>query len=63
MLARLHDLVEVLLKLAHLVGNETERVMNREVLRVREILVEVSTLAVEFSKDAFHFDLHALLRC
>lgn len=61
MLAGLDDFVEVLLKLAHLVGDEAERVMNSEVLGVGEIFVEIPALSVQLGKHCFNFDLHKFL--
>ena len=58
MLASFDDIIEILLQIPHLVGEEAQRVMNREVLGIGEILVHVGALAIEFSDDDFGFDLH-----
>ena len=60
MLAILHDFVEILLKLAHLVRDEAERVMQREVLRIRHVFVDIGSQAVQLSDDDFSFDFHAV---
>ncbi len=60
MLSILHDFIEILLKLAHLVGDEAKRVMQREVLRIRHVLVDIGPQAIQLSDDDFSFDFHAV---
>ena len=60
MRAVFHDFIEVLLKLAHLVGDEAERMMHREVLGISHIFVEIRALAIEFGDDNFGFDFHVM---
>lgn len=54
-IARLDDFVEVLLKVSKVVRNEAERVVQREPLNIRGILIEISALAIEFGENRFDF--------
>ena len=60
MLAILHDFIEIFLELTHLVRDEAERVMQREVLRIRHVLVDIGPQAIQLSDDDFSFDFHAV---
>lgn len=52
---RLHDRVEVLLKICQVIRNEAERMVKREPLNIRWILGEIAALSIEFGKDGFDF--------
>jgi hypothetical protein len=60
LIARLDVLVEVLLKVTHLVRDEAKCMMQREPLRILGILVKVLPQAIQFSEDSFCFHINSV---
>ena len=55
-IARFHDFIEIFLKVSHVIGDETECMMERKPFDIGGILGKIIALTIEFGED--WFDLH-----